>query len=699
MIDFCLGFKPIALEDEMRVLLIALACVLAQVALWAQPVLNRDNFGQIGDVIEFKNANTDGIQPGPAGANQSWDFSMLTPNGNDDPPLTFKDPSQTNSFSHFPEATLVLEEISEGNVNLSFYKANASEFTLLGIVGAEDNPNELIVVYDDTSRVLTFPFGYGDRVEDTFSAQYTSQGVAISRTGFTISEADGYGSLNIPGASFSNTLRFKTVQDITDTFAGISTHTITTSYSWVAPGNHWPVLIYNHIEYTILGQTETTIQIEYQGEAGPQEPSTRQISHLTKPGAGFETTLFVRNSGNEPSEVTLTPFLSNGQAAMEQTLTIPGKGFRTYDPTELFAGATDVSHIEASFEGAINLSTAYKVEGLIGASAHLHAEDEGNTRFRFYPGEWDTIFDGMALVNQGNGMASVSARQVDFSGEVIDEVQLKNDLSPKEKFLAVFASTFDDLPGTAIEIECSEPATVVLLRGTPLGTEPAYLYATSPQSDPGLNRWIPHITAPTGGFVTTIFLENEANLSQTVQFQPYDATGTPLSPVAVSLQPRETKALVQSELFPESSTSHAKIVNTNSVRITTAFKAASGPGATAHVPERTLTSRSYWIYPGEWDVIFDGVALVNVGDQSATITANYVNQEGQTIATASIASNLAPKGKALAVFGNLFPGQTQGIIEISSSQEMAPVFLRGSYLSSDPSVTTPSYLYSNLPLP
>jgi hypothetical protein len=47
--------------------------------LWAQPTLQMNVVGQIGDIVTFQVADTLNISQGNAGANQTWNFSNLKP--------------------------------------------------------------------------------------------------------------------------------------------------------------------------------------------------------------------------------------------------------------------------------------------------------------------------------------------------------------------------------------------------------------------------------------------------------------------------------------------------------------------------------------------------------------------------------------------------------------------------------------------
>jgi hypothetical protein len=66
------------------------------------------------------------------------------------------------------------------------------------------------------------------------------------------------------------------------------------------------------------------------------------------------------------------------------------------------------------------------------------------------------------------------------AGNEVHRVQLIDNLAPAAKQLAVLDAAFSGYTGLAIRIECSEPSSVLLLRGTKPGLEPGVLFQTVP---------------------------------------------------------------------------------------------------------------------------------------------------------------------------------------------------------------------------
>ena len=203
----------------------------------------------------------------------------------------------------------------------------------------------------------------------------------------------------------------------------------------------------------------------------------RWIAHVTRAGGGFQTTVHFRNIGARATTVTLRPYDAAGKTLTERTLNIGDGESRAYTTSELFGGE-EVSHF--SIQGASDclVTASYKAASGAGASAELNESDSPRTRWSIYQGEWDVVFDGLALVNVSNAPASVTLTQIDPSGET--SATLTQNLGPGAKMLAVFDTSFESKAGSRMVVESSQPAIPVFLRGTRPGVSPGYLYVTNP---------------------------------------------------------------------------------------------------------------------------------------------------------------------------------------------------------------------------
>ncbi len=105
-----------------------------------------------------------------------------------------------------------------------------------------------------------------------------------------------------------------------------------------------------------------------------------------------------------------------------------------------------------------------------------------------FSGDWDVVFDGIAVVNMGSEATDVRVRQKRLRGGTINEVTAITNLAPRAKGLYVIGSPsgseFSDTQDTYCEIEGSQDLALVALRGTPPGSHVGYLWENAIQTSP-----------------------------------------------------------------------------------------------------------------------------------------------------------------------------------------------------------------------
>jgi hypothetical protein len=82
--------------------------------------------------------------------------------------------------------------------------------------------------------------------------------------------------------------------------------------------------------------------------------------------------------------------------------------------------------------------------------------------------------------------------------------------------------------------------------------------------------------------------------------------------------------------------------------------------------------------PGKWDLVFDGLAIVNMGTAAADVVLNQYDMEHNVIHSQTIVSSLGPGQKALYTLSSHFdtPNQTQFVLE--SEEKLSVLALSGS---------------------
>jgi Leucine-rich repeat (LRR) protein len=207
-----------------------------------------------------------------------------------------------------------------------------------------------------------------------------------------------------------------------------------------------------------------------------------------------------------------------------------------------------------------------------------------------------------------------------------------------------------------------------------------------------MKRWIPHITRSGGVFETHILISNYSSEPGTIQLNAFDENGQFLESEVLLLAGNERYTNSLSQLFTSDAVSHLGILGSDEVVVTAGYKTSLGSGATAHCKESHLSGYEFWIYTGEWDIVFDGLALINIGEESSTVTITSFDGEGNQIAETHFDTELAPFAKQLAVFSDLLPEQTK-LVRVTTTQPSMATFLRGTLPG-----FLPGFLYETTPV-
>ena len=206
----------------------------------------------------------------------------------------------------------------------------------------------------------------------------------------------------------------------------------------------------------------------------------RVISHLTSPGGGFTTTVYLQNTTGDPQDYDLQPFNGAGVSLPVVSGTIGPQSTYQFTVSDLF-NSTDVSHFYISeSSGNISVLVAYRILDGPGSPAHVQESSLLSAMWRLFPGDWSQVFDGFAVVNTGSEATDVFLRQVDFSGLVLETVSVTSGLSPNAKALYVIGgpngSAFEPRLDAFFEITASQDLAITALRGTVPGAPVGFLW-------------------------------------------------------------------------------------------------------------------------------------------------------------------------------------------------------------------------------
>jgi hypothetical protein len=198
----------------------------------AQPTIDQSNFAPSPGESFVLNASA-WMDPGPSGANVTWDFSALVI----DSTFTYAyvDPASTPMTDSFPTATLAYAE-GGGYAYRSF---DATGGYYLGYHMGGTSP---VVDYQDPELTFQFPCTYGTQWVDDLYADYLP-GPAWFYAGSINAEADGYGTLILPYGTFTNVLRLHLIRNTTlETQWPEDEYYVDTIYYYLHPGTHYPLV-------------------------------------------------------------------------------------------------------------------------------------------------------------------------------------------------------------------------------------------------------------------------------------------------------------------------------------------------------------------------------------------------------------------------------------------------------------------------
>jgi hypothetical protein len=198
------------------------------------------------------------VEPGPAGPNQTWDFSDMTTLSSAD--VTFLHPDDTPFSSAYPEANLAILADGNNSDQYVFSKIEADGVYTLG----QEVLNDFSVsqIYTDSRRDIASPLNYQQTYSDSAYADVTLtfEGLMATIASNFVAEVDGYGTLITPQGTFENVLRIhgvETIETALDMGLGepIISESILDSYAWFIDGYPLPIFITS--TETTNGQTDS----------------------------------------------------------------------------------------------------------------------------------------------------------------------------------------------------------------------------------------------------------------------------------------------------------------------------------------------------------------------------------------------------------------------------------------------------------
>jgi hypothetical protein len=207
----------------------------------------------VGNSFKYINANSinvpQGTMPGGSGANQTWDFSGLgtgvAGTGNIDTTKIWVMQTSAMTFGvNFPTSTYMKKSIlSKFGTLYEFFAESPTGVYMQGFV---DSINTSITKYPNNVLTGVKPITFNTTRSDTFTRNYSFGSTPMTSGGTVKFIADAYGTLKLPGKTFSNVLRVK--MEMVQNDSGMNgsqqmkIETLRTYYAWYNTANNLPLM-------------------------------------------------------------------------------------------------------------------------------------------------------------------------------------------------------------------------------------------------------------------------------------------------------------------------------------------------------------------------------------------------------------------------------------------------------------------------
>jgi hypothetical protein len=213
------------MKNSLTILFILLTVMVA-----AQPEITQSNMPQLGDHVVIAICSNS-LDPGEPGAGQTWDMSSLIES--EEQFFDYVLPSEGILADSFPNANLCA--VSWLN-DYSYYNVSSDALTVEGHVVTIDPSDTSVMVYNNTEQILTLPYTYNSTFSDNFEGTLSVTGFSgLTFDGSLDFEADGYGTLILPGETYQNVVRYHFYREQVNYLNGFPALTQTKEqWAWVS---------------------------------------------------------------------------------------------------------------------------------------------------------------------------------------------------------------------------------------------------------------------------------------------------------------------------------------------------------------------------------------------------------------------------------------------------------------------------------
>jgi hypothetical protein len=203
-----------------------LLMAIMPVILWAQPTITNMESMPVGTSFTEQLDSALGINSGAFGANRTWNYVSVIPTTQQTGVSI--NPATAPYIDSFPGANEVL--YSTGGL-YSYLNSTAGADYMMGIYDTAGGG--IFIYYQNTEQQGVRPVSYGNSGSDPFARHYTIAGYKTDGSGNLTWNAESWGTITTPVATYPNCLRIKVYQLDKDTFLLSQIITTTETYTWL----------------------------------------------------------------------------------------------------------------------------------------------------------------------------------------------------------------------------------------------------------------------------------------------------------------------------------------------------------------------------------------------------------------------------------------------------------------------------------
>jgi len=287
--------------------------IMASWTINAQSILLGDTLST-GDMFQYYQVDSATASQASITGNSAgtvWDFSniiLVDDSGQFDTEVI--DIANSSFSADFPSAKY--HENFNSGVQ-SFFVNETDKVITHGFVFSSGGSDYIIKYNVDSLEGLTFPIAYGNSTSDIISGEAVVPffgSVAIAGTAdMTV---DGLGELKLPGNNYSNTLRVKTIENLSgSTILGQAEITRTTYAYYHTATSKFPLFIYGDIVLTVQNNGTIYLKMVWSKDANPnyvaiEDSNSELIKVNIYPNPASESVLVDVNKSGTKIEILNT---------------------------------------------------------------------------------------------------------------------------------------------------------------------------------------------------------------------------------------------------------------------------------------------------------------------------------------------------------------------------------------------------------